>query len=251
MDEVRPLHEVLEGIAHGADGGGDDPRAALAAGGHADLGDDLVTTALAGWVQTAPAEMAEHVHAFLADGLALADPDAGLALLASAPAGPFDGEVALDPTDDVTLDDDLWDDAFAADGLDAFDDATEPALHGLDVADRLDDADRPDEAHDPSDSHGAVLADDGDHVPEGVLGSGSAPGDAAHDPFAADLLAPDPDGQDPAVTEDGDADDADDLVHDAFGHDTFGHDEFAADPFGLDTADTTDDADAADDLPDA
>lgn len=144
MEPVRPLRDVFADLA-GTDAG--EARAALAAAGH-DLSDDLLRTAIDGYAGTAPAEVAEHLAA--ADG-----PDDGLALLATAPAGPWDAEVALDPADDLAADD-----LDAADLLDApagtLIDPTDPTHHVTDDAATDDafgagDADEPDEDLGPDD----------------------------------------------------------------------------------------------------
>ncbi|WP_088313589.1 hypothetical protein [Kineosporia sp. R_H_3] len=154
MEPVRPLRDVFADLA-GTDAG--EARAALAAAGH-DLSDDLLRTAIDGYAGTAPAEVAEHLAA--ADGA-----DDGLALLASAPAGPWDGEVVLDPADDLAADD-LAADDLAADDLDAADLLDVPAATVTGPADPADhvtddapadhafgtgDADDPDEDLGPDD----------------------------------------------------------------------------------------------------
>jgi hypothetical protein len=137
MEPVRPLRDVFADLA-GTDGG--QAREALTLAGHEELPDDLVSTAIAGYAGTAPAEVAEHLAPFVA-GDGVPAPADGLALLTTAPTGPWDDEVPLDGADgldaadgfdDVSLDD-------AAD-LDGGDDA---GLDELDAADRLDGTDAP------------------------------------------------------------------------------------------------------------
>ncbi|MBI4939850.1 MAG: hypothetical protein HY830_03790 [Actinobacteria bacterium] len=193
MEPVRPLRDVFADLA-GSDAA--QARAALAAAGH-DLSDDLLRTAIDGYAGTAPAEVAEHLAA--ADGA-----DDGLALLASAPAGPWDAEVALDPADDLAGDDldaadlldvphapagtvtdpadHLTDDAPAdhAFGAGDADDAPAPGglggLDGLDGLDPLEDLDAPAAGH-PVDAHAA----DADLGFDDGFGAGSALDDLTGD----------------------------------------------------------------------
>jgi hypothetical protein len=112
MEPVRPLRDVFADLADhtdhsdpmaGPDGPAPapaDPRSLLA--DYADLPDDLLVTAIDSYANTAPAEVAEHLAAFVATPGA--DPADGLDLLASAPVGVWEGEVPVagpeNPEDD-------------------------------------------------------------------------------------------------------------------------------------------------------
>lgn len=221
MEPVRPLRDVLAGLAEpGPDGAPLDARAELAAGGHGDLPDDLLVTAIAGYAGTAPAEVAEHLAPFL-DA-----PDAatGLDLLTTAPAGPFEGEVPLDDADTLG-------DPEAADGVDDLDGA--PGLLG--AADGLDDLDGLDSLDDldagPGAGHAPEAADDVDAPAFGDTGT------AGLDDTPADLDAPA-------------GDDVPTGFDDTFGGDVAAADLFDTPGFGPVEQAPADDAADADDLDD-
>jgi hypothetical protein len=113
MALARSLHEILTGLAGGAGPGGG-LVAALRAGGHLDLPDDLVAEAVASFAGTAPAEVAEHLAPFvMAHGpIAAGDSGAGEAehlsdLLATVPTlepPGLDQRTGADDLDAVDLD---------------------------------------------------------------------------------------------------------------------------------------------------
>ncbi|MFB9728170.1 hypothetical protein [Haloechinothrix salitolerans] len=94
MDSARPLHEVFDALS---DGALDDPVAALRDAGH-DLPIDLIGDALAHYAGTADIAVAEHLAPFVTAHAAGedVDPEAALALLASAPTGDLDDLDAAD-----------------------------------------------------------------------------------------------------------------------------------------------------------
>jgi hypothetical protein len=142
MESVRPLRDVFADLAghDDAGSGASDPRTFLA--GHEGLPDDLLVTAIGSYAGTAPAEIAEHLAPIVTpssqtapegDHFAGVEASDGLNLLASAPVGSWDGEVALDHEDGATFE--------HPDDVDQFHD---PATHfgdlgGLSNADSLDD----------------------------------------------------------------------------------------------------------------
>jgi len=99
METARTLRDVFAALAGHGDAGADaapaesDHRALLAP--HEGLPDDLLSTAIASYAGTAPAEVAQHLAPVVT--ARVADPQhTGLSLLASAPVGNWEGEVELD-----------------------------------------------------------------------------------------------------------------------------------------------------------
>ncbi len=142
MEPVEPLRDVLAGLAGQDTPPPEDPQAFLAEHGHADLPGDLLATAIGSYADTAPAEVAEHLSPYLSAHPA-GEGDSGLEglhLLSSAPAGPWDGEVEVDPLHpgEPAAHDGLGDDSLGHDSLGHDSLGHDSYVHGLDVADHLD-----------------------------------------------------------------------------------------------------------------
>nr|BFE68898.1 hypothetical protein GCM10020092_021990 [Actinoplanes digitatis] len=91
MAAARSLHEIIAGLTGGAGTSGD-LAAALDAGGHPDLPEELLAEAVVSYAGTAPAEVAEHLAPFVMAHGPIAEDDAGAGdigqlpdLLATAP----------------------------------------------------------------------------------------------------------------------------------------------------------------------
>jgi hypothetical protein len=99
MTDARPLRDVFDELAGDptVTGPAADPADVLARSGHGDLPGPLVAEAIVSYADTAPVEVAAHLAPFVTAHSAvplagpgaaeLADPAAGLDLLATAPAG--------------------------------------------------------------------------------------------------------------------------------------------------------------------
>lgn len=83
MQPARPLRDVFDEVARGDLGA--DPADTLAASGHGDLPDQLVSEAIVSYADTAPIEVAEHLSPFVKLHSAVPADDAGAA--ADLPAG--------------------------------------------------------------------------------------------------------------------------------------------------------------------
>jgi hypothetical protein len=230
MEPVRSLRDVFAGLAEqptgpdDADSSAPDPRSLLAE--YHDLPDELLVTAIGSYANTAPAEVAGHLAAFVA--APGADPAEGLDLLSKAPVGTWENEVelpdsydtgSLEPADGTPPDDAMQPD----DGMD---------LDHLGVADGLDLDDTSQPQHDSQDSFGESL----DHHPtdaaEDAFDLGSdvltdVPTDLDHSYLAMDAVDTMDDANDHYPT----GQPADD--HDGYDHD--GHDHHDQD--GLDDLD--------------
>lgn len=193
MEPALTLREVFAGLA-GHDGAGNLGAGALP--GHEGLPEELVIRAIGSYADTAPAEVAEHLSAFVA---APTDAGEGLGLLSAVPVEIPEGEVSLggadEPSDDL---DDLGhlDGLGNADDLDALDHAPvvaagpehigpddgqdadfghrHPAIEGHDAG--------PESASDPDDD-GHVPVEDlsGDVVVDDEAGAADEPAAEHHD----------------------------------------------------------------------
>jgi hypothetical protein len=93
MEPVLPLREVFAALARPDGTVADGPNAGPGPlPGHEGLPDDLLIRAIGSYADTAPAEVAEHLSAFVAAPTGAAE---GLHLLAAAPVGTWTGEVSL------------------------------------------------------------------------------------------------------------------------------------------------------------
>jgi hypothetical protein len=262
MEPVRPLRDVFADLAGhtdhsepAVDSDGDEsspvPRSLLA--DYADLPDDLLGTAIDSYASTAPAEVAEHLAGFIATPGA--DPSDGLELLASVPAGNWEGEVELADSNDLadstglaSLDGDsgpvvadLDEDGVPDDHHDLGQDLGheldvdhDPAL-SLDQLDQADSLDRPEPGADDEDFGDDHTADGpSDTLSDGALDTLS---DGADDHF----------GSDPADTPvNDDHQDVHDAQDTADGHDYLEHQaiDHPAELDGLHDVDDFDDFDA-------
>jgi len=208
MEPVRPLRDVFAELAdHAAgpeDAGSSLPDSRSLPTEYDDLPDDLLVTAINSYAGTAPAEVAEHLAEFVATpGADLAN---GLDLLATAPAGTWEGEVSLtdpDPAGASGLNDPAGEDSI--DGSDGSDDDGDPGLDldDLDSADSLDRTETSQFEDDNTGSHG--LEDDADDTAVDLAGQ---------PPNGSDFGSDDPTAVSTGINDDPEMNDLDDAVVD-------------------------------------